>query len=278
MSAPRIAFLFSRPYPATSLSVFPRAMRLLEEAGAIVDVLPGKGRLIDLATVRVEHDLYVLKQISGISLSMAGALHALGATILNPYPVTVAIYDKIVAARALAAAGVPVPATYVVSQPELLTPLLADGPIVLKPYDGTGGYGVVVVRTEAELAAWPNDKKPILAQRYHPPNGRDQKIYVIGQRLFGVRKKFPARKEAEKHGEPFTPTSEQCDIALRCGRVFGIDLYGVDFIESHGTLYVVDMSSLPGFKGIPNAPALLAEHFLAAAEQAAHSEAVAGAV
>src|SRR3989442_425523 len=47
-------------------------------------------------TVRREHDLYVLKQISGVSLSMAGALHAEGAAIVNSYPVTMALRDKVV--------------------------------------------------------------------------------------------------------------------------------------------------------------------------------------
>jgi len=189
--------------------------------------------------------------------------------------VTVAIRDKVIAARILGAAGAPMPATYVVSQPDLLTPLLNVGPLVVKPYDGTCGLGVRVVRNEAELFAEPraaHKPPPILAQRYHPPEGRDLKIYVIGERLFGVRKVFPARTEAEKYGEPFTPTAEQREITLRCGRAFGIDLYGVDFIESEGKLYVVDMSSIPGFKGVPDAPSHLANYFYAAAERAARGE------
>src|SRR3989454_10788025 len=113
--------------------------------------IAGNGRVIDLSTVRVEHDLYVLKQISGIPMSLAGALHAQGAAIVNPYPVTVALRDKVIAARILEAAGAPMPATYVVSHPELLMPLLARGPLVVKPYDGTCGLGVRVVRNEAEL-------------------------------------------------------------------------------------------------------------------------------
>src|SRR5213078_1944857 len=156
--------------------------------------------------------------------------------------------------------------------PDLLTPLLDRGPLVVKPFDGTCGLGVRVVHTEAELLAdaRPEHKPPpILAQRYHPPQGRDLTIYVIGERLFGVRKVFPARTEAEKYGEPFTPTAEQADIALRCGRAFGIDLYGVDLIESEGRTYVVDMSSIPGFKGVPDAPSHLASYFYAAAERAA---------
>jgi len=275
MTALRIGFLFRRPYGAGHVSIFPKTMQALADAGVVVDVIAANGRLIDLSTVRVEHDLYVLKQISGISMSLAGVLHAQGAAIVNPYPVTVAIRDKVIAARILGAAGAPMPATYVVSQPDLLTPLLNVGPLVVKPYDGTCGLGVRVVRNEAELFAEPraaHKPPPILAQRYHPPEGRDLKIYVIGERLFGVRKAFPARTEAEKYGEPFTPTAEQREIALRCGRAFGIDLYGVDFIESEGKQYVVDMSSIPGFKGVPDAPSHLANYFHAAAERAARGE------
>jgi len=272
MTRLRIGFLFRRPYGAGHVSIFPKTMQALADMGVVVDVIAGNGRLIDLSSVRVEHDLYVLKQISGIPMSMAGALHAQGAAIVNPYPVTVALRDKVIAARILAAAGAPMPVTYVVSQPDLLTPLLDRGPLVVKPFDGTCGLGVRVVHTEAELLAdaRPAHKPPpILAQRYHPPQGRDLKIYVIGERLFGVRKVFPARTEAEKYGEPFTPTPEQADIALRCGRAFGIDLYGVDLIESEGKTYVVDMSSIPGFKGVPDAPSHLASYFYAAAERAA---------
>src|SRR5258708_3653620 len=233
MKAPRIGFLFKRPYRAGFVSIFPKAMQALAEAGVVVDVIACNERLIDLSTVRVEHDLYVLRQISGVSMSLAGALHAQGASILNPYPVTVALRDKVIAARILEAAGAPVPATYVVSQPDLLAPLLNRGPLVVKPYDGTCGWGAHVAGQEADLLAEPRlpNKPPILAQRYHPPQGRDLKIYVIGERLFGVRKVFPARTEAEKYGEPFTPTAEQAPIPLRFAPPFGIDLSGADLTD-----------------------------------------------
>src|SRR3989449_10885357 len=113
MTALRIGFLFRRPYGAGHVSIFPKTMQALADAGVVVDVIAANGRLIDLSTVRLEHDLYVLKQISGISMSLAGVLHAQGAAIVNPYPVTVAIRDKVIAARIRGAAGVPMPATYV---------------------------------------------------------------------------------------------------------------------------------------------------------------------
>ncbi|PYQ18236.1 MAG: hypothetical protein DMF79_15550 [Acidobacteria bacterium] len=115
-------------------------------------------------------------------------------------------------------------------------------------------------------------RDPVFAQRYHPPEGRDRKMYSIGGRIFGVKKVFPRRAEDEKHGEPFTPSPELCEIVRRCGQAFGIDLYGVDIVESDGTPYVVDMGSIPGFKGVPDAPRRLARYFHAAAERAARGQ------
>ena len=268
----RIGFL-TRSFSPQTTSYVPLVMQALVEAGAVVDVIHPVPGVIDLSAVRVEHDLYVLHQISGPAVSLAGALHAQGAAIVNPYPVTVALYDKIITSRILGAAGVRTPATYVTSRPGQLAPFLEAGPLIVKPYRGTCGHGIRVVRNAAELADVPNGKDPVFAQRYHQPQGRDRKMYVIGGRIFGVKKVFPRRAEAEKHGEPFTPTPELCEIVRRCGQAFGgIALYGVDIIESDGMPYVVDMSSIPGFKGIPDAPLLVARYLYAAAERAARGQ------
>ena len=267
----RIGFL-ARSFSPQTRSYIPLVIRALEELGAVVDLIHPAAGVTDLSNVRVEHDLYVLKQQSGLALSLAGVLHAQGAAIVNPYPVSLALRDKIVTSRILQAAGVSTPATYVTTHPDKLAPLLEAGPLIVKPYQGTGGYGIRIIRSAAELADVPASKDPVLAQRYHPPQGPDRKMLSIGGRIFGVKKVFPRRTEAEKDGEPFTPTSELCEIARRCGQAFGIDLYGVDIIESDGTPYVVDMNSFPGFKSVPDAPLRLAKYLYAAAERAARGQ------
>jgi len=268
MTPLRIGFLVASRF-AQSTGHVPALMRALADAGVVVDVVHPTQGAVDLSRVRVEHDLYFLKKASRLSLSIAGALHAQGAAIINPYPVTIALHDKIVTARILQGAGVPVPATYVASRPDLLAPLLARGPLVLKPYHGSEGIGVRVVKSLAELAAVPAGRDPVFAQRYHAPQGRDRKIYVVGERLFGVKKVFPIKTAQDRCGEPFTPSPALCEIARRCGRAFGIDLYSVDIIESEGKPYVVDMSSIPGCASVPDAPRHLASYLIAAAERAA---------
>src|SRR5436189_4079947 len=271
----RIGFLLPR-YCHKSRSFMPAVVRMAGELGAAAEVVHAADRIVELSKVRVEHDLYVLRHTSsGFSLSLAGALHELGAAIVNPYPVSTALRDKIIASRILQAAGVPTPDTYIASHPSQLLPLLELGPLVVKPYQGAGGHDVRIVRSDIELAEVNCGREPVFAQRYVPNDGRDRKIYAIGGQIFGVKKVFPRRTEEEKQGEPFPLSPELRDLALRCGRAFGIDLYGVDIIESEGKPYGVDMCSIPGFKGVPDAPAILAEYFYRAAERARRGDLVA---
>src|SRR5438874_12263135 len=125
----RVGFLLPH-YSQKSRSLMPEVVRALGECGALVDVIHPVDGMVDLSDVRVEHDLYILRHTSGLSLSLAGALHQLGALIVNPYPVSAALKDKIVASRMLQAAGVPVPATYFASHRDQLLPLLDAGPLI----------------------------------------------------------------------------------------------------------------------------------------------------
>jgi len=137
--------------------IMPEVVRLLTEWGARLQVIHPERHLLDLTRLRVEHDLYVLKARTDMALSVAGCLHAQGAAILNPYPVSVMLRDKIVTARILQDAGVPSPKAYVASRPRQLAHLLEEGPLVLKPYRGSGGEGARVIWDADELDSMPLD-------------------------------------------------------------------------------------------------------------------------
>lgn len=83
---------------------------------------------------------------------------------------------------------------------------------------------------------------------------------------------WPARTYEEKVGEPFTITPELRDLALRCGRAFGLELFGIDLIISSGQPYVVDVNSFPGFKGVPDAALRLADYIYAAGNHLLHGK------
>ncbi len=110
------------------------AFQQLSARGVKLDLICPEKQLLDLATVRVENDLYIVKSGTELALSMAGALHALGAVTLNPYPTVAMMRNKIIVTRMLQQAGLPTPASYVASDPSEFVPLLESGPLILKPY------------------------------------------------------------------------------------------------------------------------------------------------
>ncbi len=245
---------------------------LLSEKGASVDMLYPEDDLIDLARVRVAYDLYVYKSGTETAFALAGILNAAGAQILNPYSVVAAMKDKFIASKILEAARIPLPEAYMAAEAGQLAGLLDGGALVVKPFWGSQGRGVQVIRNLEELDRIETGQGPIFAQRYHEPDGRDRKIYCIGGKLFGVMRIFPARTYEEKLGEVFTLTDEMRDITERAGRAFGIDLFGLDIILSDGRPYVVDINTFPGFKGVPEAARLLADYIYGAATRALKGE------
>src|SRR5262249_33657385 len=136
------------------------------------------------------------------------------------------------------------------------------------------GDGVRVVWDADELDHIPPDSAPVFAQRYHKPDGMDRKIFSIKGQVLGVMRTWPARTYEERLGKPFPITPDIRDIAQRCAEAFGIDLFGLDIVVSGGVPYVVDVSSFPGFKGVPDAALRLADYISWAADRVLAGEAV----
>ena len=252
------------PRPDRHSPLVPDLVAALAARGCRVATVDPDAGCFDLAGLEPRSDVYVLKSGTEAALSFAGALHARGAHLVSPYPVAAACRDKIVQTRVLVAAGVPVPEAWLTTDPARMAPVLAGGPLILKDPRGSQGRGLAVVHAAEELRALPAGS-PWLAMRYHEPEGDDLKLYRIGDDVFGVERIFPARTYEEKLGRPFEVAGALRDLVLRCGDAFGISIYGVDVIRSRGRQWVVDMSSFPGFKGVPDAGSRIAEQVVAQA-------------
>jgi ribosomal protein S6--L-glutamate ligase len=100
----------------------------------------------------------------------------------------------------------------------------------------------------------------MLVQEYVP--GEEIKVAVIGNEVFGVRKV----ESPEGSTRVDCPVSDEIrQLALRCGEVFGLSLYGLDVIEGPDGPVVIDVNYFPSYKGVPHAAELLADHILAQA-------------
>jgi ribosomal protein S6--L-glutamate ligase len=255
----RLYFILVRRVPPVPSPVLVEAFELLERRGFEVHSGIPEEMLFEPDRIEVEHDLYLLKSHTELSLSVAGVLHARGARLLNPYPSCIATQNKIVAARRLRAAGVPIPRCWVTGDLALLEPVVAERPLIVKPYMGHRGAGIHVIRNRDQLADVPRPAGPVLIQEYVEGSGEDLKVYVVGDEVFAVRKPFSANSFAEA-GRPCAVDAEVREIALRCGRAMGLGLYGIDLIESETGPVVVDLNYFPGYKGVPGAAPLIADY------------------
>src|SRR5437660_9953750 len=104
----RIGFLLPH-YSQKSRSFMPDVVRILAESGAVVDVIHPPDGMLDVSRVLVEHDIYVLRHTSGLSLSLAGVLLELGDVFVNQYPMSAALRGQIIASRILQAARLHTP-------------------------------------------------------------------------------------------------------------------------------------------------------------------------
>ena len=204
--------------------------------------------------IKVEADLYVLKSHSSFWLNIAAVLDTQGARILNSYPSCVDTNNKIRTAARLSAADVPIPRSWVTGDLAQILEATDAKQFLIKPNFGRWGNGIRLVNDRAELATL-KISDGMLVQELIDPIEEELKLYVIGQRVFGIRKN-PETDERV----PVTPDPLLECIALRCGRALGLEIFGVDaLISKHGPI-VVDVNYFPSYNGVPNVAGPLTDH------------------
>src|SRR5688572_21691789 len=219
------------------------ATHALLEAGHDVDLVVADRHVADLA-VPLEADVVLARGRSTAVVSLLRAAETAGVPVTNSAAAVLAVVDKAGMGAALAAAGVPVPHTWVGPVDVLARWTDLSFPLVLKPVCGDNARGLVVARSRAELASltWP---EPVaLAQTFHRGDGVDLKLYVAGDQVWALRRPSPidengAPRPVGTPGDPIPVTSALAELAHRCGRVFGLRLSGVDCVDGeHGPLVV----------------------------------------
>lgn len=278
----RIAFLVQRskadPHGPPVARVTAETVDRLRDRGAQVDLLVAGAEALDLATLqRPQHDLYVLKTKASLPHSLAGVIEVAGARVVNTFRASILTWDKIATTGLLAAAGIPVPPSWATGQVAMLQPLLAAEALWVKPQHGKSGSGVRRVDAGAELDGTDAESidpygfpRPVFAQRDIPAGGRDFKVYVVGDRLWSLVKRWPPRRPEDKIGAPVPLPSTIGEAALAAGRALGLELYGVDFLlptDGSGMFFVVDVNAFPGYNGLAEAPAALADYLYAEARR-----------
>lgn len=246
----------------------------LSQEGHSVDLLEPHAvvtSLFDLATQ--DYDAYILKTVSdGPGLSILDAAEAVGIPTINNSRSIHLVRNKAVAAAYAKAHGLPVPPTYFVAHPHLLKQIpVEEYPLVIKPNNGSSCRDVYRLLYPEELAALELElakKKEhfFLAQHYIENSGYDIKLYVTGKEVNAIAKKSPFHGAIAEGPLPLTPEMRQ--LALDVGKLFKLDIYGLDVVETPQGLALLDINDFPSFGMVPGAAAKVAEYILRTARRA----------
>ncbi len=242
--------------------------RQLAQWGHDVDLLePEKTitRLSDLSSRN--YDAYVLKTVSdGPGLNILEAAEAAGIPTINNSRSIRMVRDKAVATAYAHTRGLPIPLTYFVANPGLLKQIpLDDYPLVVKPTNGSSCRNIYRINSPTDLATLKIGKAKtgfLLAQQYVENTGYDIKLYVAGTEVFAVAKRSPLHPDVEVDKRLIPMTMELRNLALLVGKHFGLDIYGLDVVETSEGPIVVDINDFPSFGQVPHAVALVSSHIV----------------
>ncbi len=217
------------------------------DLGAVDAVMPRDG------AETTDHALAVVQQFQD------GGVH-----VVNDARSIAVSRDKFRSLQRLHTHGVPVPRTVLHSHPEDVDAILAQVgglPAVLKLRVGTGGVGVMIAETRQSLASildvfWEMEE-PVLVQEFVAESaGTDVRALVVGSEVVaGMRRQakggeFRANIHLGGAAEAVDLDEASRRVAVDAADLMGLDIAGVDLLQTQEGPKVIEVNSAPDFQGL----------------------------
>ncbi|MDA1052005.1 MAG: RimK family alpha-L-glutamate ligase [Planctomycetota bacterium] len=190
-----------------------------------------------------------------------GRLEASGITVVNSPRSLEAAVDKYLSSVKLADAGLPTPHTIVCQTVDDALAAFDElgGDVVVKPLFGGEGRGItrltdenLALRAFSMLAQF---NAVIYLQEFIEHRGYDIRLFVLGSRVFGMKRKNPTdwRTNVSRGAstEPFEVDDRYADVARSAARAIGAMIAGVDILPAcDGREFVLEVNAVPGWKAL----------------------------
>jgi RimK family alpha-L-glutamate ligase len=218
-------------------------------------------------------DIAVARGRSWGALCLLEWLESQAVRVINPRAAIAAVHNKAEMAVRLASAGIPTPRTWIGRPTQVARRLVrGDFPVIVKPLFGDNCSGLVLAHSREELSTleWP---EPLaIVQQFIPELEFDLKLYCIGNEVWAVRKPSPLAAKLSPCAAQPSPaivplTAAWQSLALRCGEVFGLELFGVDCVETEDGPLVIEVNEFPNYSAVPGADEKLSKFVLASMRQ-----------
>lgn len=175
--------------------------------------------------------------------------------------------DKLRSMQILSRAGVNLPTTSFAHSTQDIDGILdvvGGPPVVVKLLEGTQGLGVVLAETkkaaESVISAFRQLDANILVQDFiQEADGADIRAFVVGGTVVAAMKRQGAPGEFRSNlhrggvAEVVDLTPNETATAIRAAAAIGLNVAGVDLIQSEQGPMVLEVNSSPGLEGIEGA-------------------------
>jgi ribosomal protein S6--L-glutamate ligase len=190
-----------------------------------------------------------------------------GVRIVNSSQAIAESRNKMRSLQVLTEAGLLVPATVFTRSTQALksaVDAVKGLPVVLKVLQGTQGVGVMLVHTPVSLGSVLDtlrtlDQDVIIQQFIVEGAGSDYRAFVVGDKVIAAMMRTAPQGEFRSNihrgasGNTIELPAEYKKTAIRAAKVLGLEVAGVDIMESNQGPMIIEVNSSPGFEGIEKA-------------------------
>ena len=242
-----------------------------ESAGLETSLIDVKGLNFEVAKKRPDFGDVVLQRcISHYrSLLLSQTLEGSGLRVINSHSVAETCSNKLATSIALSKAGVPTPRTFLALSSEAVEGAAEElgYPLVLKPFVGSWGRMVTIVKDKATLQALVEYKEELAnpiehmyyLQEYIQRPPRDIRAIIAGDKMVTCVHRYAPpgewRTNVARGGTSgaFKPDSELKEIVHKASEAVGGGVLGVDAMESSSGYVVHEVNNTVEFRGAQSA-------------------------
>src|SRR5688572_8380627 len=205
--------------------------------------------------------------VTEVGCAVVNQFEVMGVPVVNTSRAIQRARDKLHSLQLLTRAGVDLPRTAVIRSTEDLDEAIDQVggiPCVLKLLKGTQGIGVMLAESREGLesilqAFWSLDHIVLLQEFIAESKGKDVRAFVVGDKVVGAMRReakigdFRSNIHRGGTGRAIKLSKEVEAHVLEATRALGLQVAGVDYLESKDGPKVIEVNASPGFQGLEEA-------------------------
>jgi ribosomal protein S6--L-glutamate ligase len=205
--------------------------------------------------------------VTAYGLAVVNHLDMMGVPVLNNSIPIARSRDKLRCLQLLARFGLDIPRTVMAhdrSDVERLVHEVGGLPAIIKLSRGTQGVGVMIASTLSEVRGildtfWDLGQEIVLQEFIQESRGIDVRAFVVGNRVVGAMRRRAKRGEFRSNlhrggaGKAVVLNKAYASAAVKAAQIIGLEVAGVDMLESNEGPKIMEVNSSPGLEGVERA-------------------------